>query len=68
MTDPVFKIDDLVWKHGTYSGLGTVRGVTSLPDGTWRYLVGHKIEGGRGEFLHVYTIHNIRRLLHGEAP
>ncbi len=53
--DKKFNVNDHVWKQGTaYSGPGIVRGVVHLLNGT-RYLVGHKIEGGEGEFLHIYS-------------
>lgn len=56
-----FEIGQLVYKWtGDYSGPGRVRGITALPDGKLRYLVGHRIEGGTGEFLHVYAEGNLR--------
>ena len=61
MADPQFKIGDAVFKHtGDYTGPGIVRGVTVLPGGKLRYLVGHVIEGGEGEFLHIYNQGNLR--------
>jgi hypothetical protein len=58
---PKFEIGQLVYKWtGDYGGPGRVRGITVLPDGKLRYLVGHRIEGGKGEFLHVYAAGNLR--------
>lgn len=39
---------------GSYGGPGIVRGHAVTEKGETRYLVGHRIEGGYGEFLHVY--------------
>ncbi len=61
MNEFKFQIGDKVYKHtGDYRGPGVVRGVTTLPNHKPRYLVGHKIEGGDGEFLHVYAAYNLR--------
>ena len=58
---PKFEIGQLVYKWtGDYNGPGRVRGIAYLPDGKIRYLVGHRIEGGEGEFLHVYAAGNLR--------
>jgi hypothetical protein len=58
-----FEVGQLVYKHtGGYGGRGIVRGVTVLPSRQVRYLVGHKIEGGFGEFLHVYAEGNLREV------
>jgi len=62
-TDVKFQIGDRVYKWtGDYGGPGTVRGIAKLNNGKVRYLVGHKIEGGEGEFLHVYAEGNLREL------
>ena len=45
---------------GSYGGPGIVRGYAEAEIGSPRYLVGHQIEGGYGEFLHVYPIDMIR--------
>jgi hypothetical protein len=56
-----FEIGQLVEKWtGDYTGPGRVRGVSVLENGKVRYLVGHRIEGGHGEFLHVYSSGNLR--------
>lgn len=56
-----FRIGDRVFKWtGDYTGPGTVRGISKLPNGKTRYLVGHTIVGGTGEFLHVYASGNLR--------
>lgn len=61
MSEPKYQIGDAVFKWtGDYTGPGIVRGITKLPTGKTRYLVGHKIEGGAGEFLHVYAEGNLR--------
>jgi hypothetical protein len=60
-SEPKFKIGDSVYKWtGDYTGPGVVRGISTLPSGKIRYLVGHKIEGGTGEFLHIYAEGNLR--------
>jgi len=59
--EPKFNIGQLVFKHtGDYTGPGRVRGISTLENGKLRYLVGHRIEGGTGEFLHVYAEGNLR--------
>lgn len=61
MTQPKFEIGQTVFKHtGDYTGPGVVRGISTLANGKLRYLVGHRIEGGDGEFLHVYAQGNLR--------
>lgn len=51
-----FRVGQEVYKTGTtYSGPGIVRCVYLSADGKPRYVVGHKIKGGEGEFQHVYT-------------
>ena len=58
---PKFKIGQLVEKWtADYTGPGRIRGISSLENGKIRYLVGHRIEGGTGEFLHVYAEGNLR--------
>lgn len=58
-----FQIGETVFKWtGDYTGPGVVRGASRLPNGKLRYLVGHKIEGGEGEFLHVYAEGNLRSI------
>jgi hypothetical protein len=60
---PKFEVGQLVYKWtGDYGGPGRVRGVIPLPDGKLRYLVGHRIEGGTGEFLHIYAAGNLREV------
>jgi hypothetical protein len=61
MNEFKFKIGDRVFKHtGDYTGPGIVRGVSMLPGDKPRYLVGHRIEGGTGEFLHIYAAYNLK--------
>jgi hypothetical protein len=58
---PKFKIGQWVEKWtGDFTGPGIVRGISTLASGRLRYLVGHRIEGGIGEFLHVYAEGNLR--------
>ena len=62
MPEPKFKIGDTVYKWtGDYTGPGVVRGTTVLPNGKLRYLVGHTIERGSGEFLHIHAEGNLRK-------
>ena len=56
-----FHIGQKVEKHtGDYTGPGFVRGVVFLEDGIVRYVVAHKIEGGTGSLLHLYSEANLR--------
>jgi len=58
---PKFETGQTVLKWtGDYGGPGIVRGIAGLENGKLRYLVGHRIEGGTGEFLHVYAEGNLR--------
>jgi hypothetical protein len=60
---PKFAIGQIVFKWtGDYTGPGTIRGIAGLDNGKLRYLVGHKIMGGTGEFLHVYAEGNLRNV------
>jgi len=60
---PRFKVGQTVYKHtGNYGGVGIVRGIANDTDQPLRYLVGHKIEGGFGEFYHVYAEGNLREV------
>jgi hypothetical protein len=56
MTAPkIFPIGSRVRKlGGSYGGPGIVRGHATIETGEVRYLVGHRIADGYGEFLHVY--------------
>jgi hypothetical protein len=61
MAEPKFQIGDEVFKWtGDYTGPGVVRGLAKTASGKWRYLVGHQIIDGTGEFLHVYAEGNLR--------
>lgn len=51
---------------GSYGGHGIIRGHAVTESGEARYLVGHRIEGGYGEFLHVYPPNLVRRVEGGE--
>jgi hypothetical protein len=63
MTQPKFQIGQLVYKWtGDYTGPGIVRGHAINGSGKLRYLVGHRVEGGTGEFLHVYAEGNLKPL------
>lgn len=47
---------------GDYTGPGTIEQIVSMGDGRTRYLVSHRIEGGSGTFLHIYSKSQIRPL------
>lgn len=54
-----FQIGDRVFKvTGDYHIYGEVRAVFTKADGTTRYVVEHKAEGG-GSFLHIYGRQNL---------
>lgn len=60
MLEPMFKVGDRVRKQGgDYGGPGDVIGVVFIPKGDGlqhtRYVVAHKIEGGFGYFINVYS-------------
>lgn len=58
---PKFELRQVVEKWtGNYGGPGIVRGIANDDGQPLRYLVGHKIEGGFGEFYHVYAEGNLR--------
>lgn len=62
---PRFAEGDRVFKWtGDYTGPGTVRSVSKNGKGQWRYVVGHTIVGGSGEFLHIYSEGNLRAIDH----
>jgi hypothetical protein len=51
-----FAIGDRVKKiNGQYGGPGVVRGVFAMENKNMRYVVAHRIEGGWGEMLHIYS-------------
>jgi hypothetical protein len=59
--EPKFGIGQRVFKWtGDYTGPGIVRGIAFNGKGQPRYMVGHQIEAGTGEFLHVYAEGNLR--------
>lgn len=65
MADPKFSIGDPVYKWtGDYTGPGVVRGISRNGKGQIRYMVGHTVQGGHGEFLHVYAEGNLRPIDH----
>jgi hypothetical protein len=58
-----FEVGDRVEKWtGDYTGPGIVRGICRIGNDKVRYLVGHQIAGGTGEFLHIYAVGNLRKL------
>jgi hypothetical protein len=60
---PKFQEGETVYKWtGDYTGPGVVRSVGQNGKGQWRYVVGHTIDGGTGEFLHIYSEGNLRPL------
>lgn len=56
MTEPAFKVGDLVEKFGgKYGGPGRVVSVSEdMGGGYWLYGVAMKVEGGYGECVHVF--------------
>jgi hypothetical protein len=62
MSDRKFEIGDPVEKHaGEYGGPGEVVGHFEVKAGAWRYNVAHRIEGGFGRLIHIYSENQIRR-------
>lgn len=58
---PKYEVGQTVTKWtGNYGGPGIVRGIANDTNQPLRYLVGHTIEGGFGEFYHVYAEGNLR--------
>jgi hypothetical protein len=58
----MFKVGDEVVKTGSkdgYDGPGIVVAVFKNWMGQVRYVVGHKIDGGRGLFYHIYSVRDI---------
>lgn len=63
MKEPKFEVRQSVYKHtGNYGGPGIVRGIANDDGQPLRYLVGHTIAGGFGEFFHVYAEGNLREI------
>jgi hypothetical protein len=57
----MYVVDDEVEKiGGQYGGPGVIKAVISLNDGNIRYIVSHKIEGGWGQLLHIYSPQQIK--------
>lgn len=53
---PKFFIGEQVLKvGGGYGGPGLVKSVFQMSPGVWRYNIAHKIEGGYGMFIHIYS-------------
>lgn len=64
---PKFKVGQFVYKErGNYGGPGIVRGTIVMSGGSLRYIVGHMIADGYGEFLHIYSQGDLRPL--GDTP
>jgi len=64
--EPKFRVGQQVEKWpGNYGGPGTVRGIAHDKGQPLRYIVGHKIEGGFGEFFHIYAEGNLREVANG---
>jgi hypothetical protein len=56
-----FALHDKVWKAGAgYEGPGAVVAVFKSWMGDHRYVVEHRIAGGRGMFYHVYSAKELR--------
>ena len=61
MRQPKYRVGQLVEKWtGQYGGPGRVRGIANEDGQPLRYIVGHRIEGGFGEFYHIYAEGNLR--------
>ncbi len=68
-TPAKFHVGDTVFKWtGDYTGPGIVRGVSQNGKGQWRYIVGHTVAGGQGEFLHIYSEGNLRAVDYSDPP
>lgn len=62
ISNALFRIGDRVEKFtGDYSAFGEVRAVFTLDNGSLRYVVEHKAEGG-GSFCHIYSEKNLRKI------
>ena len=63
MRQPKYRVGQLVEKWtGQYGGPGRVRGIAQDDGQPLRYVVGHRIEGGFGEFYHIYAEGNLREV------
>lgn len=45
-----------------YTGPGIERGRICASEGSLRIIVGHKILGGQGEFLHIYAFNQLQEI------
>lgn len=60
---PRLQIGDDVEKYGgSYGGPGRIVSKFPVNETEWRYIVSHKIEGGYGKLLHIYTEGQLRKL------
>lgn len=61
-----FGLGDRIFKRGQgYEGPGEVVAVFKTWMGDYRYVVAHRIAGGRGFFYHVYAAAQLERDPHG---
>jgi hypothetical protein len=64
-----FRAGDSVYKSGAgYAGPGEVVVAFLGKDGHPRYVVAHRIEGGRGEFYHIYGEAQLSAFKQGDEP
>ena len=58
-----FPIGSKVEKYkGDYGGPGVVKNVFEIAPNVHRYVVAHRIEGGYGELLHIYSEGQLRSI------
>jgi hypothetical protein len=63
-----FALNDRVYKRGTgYEGPGAVVAVFKTWMGDYRYVVEHRIAGGRGHFYHIYSARELEKI-NGDDP
>jgi hypothetical protein len=63
MNLPRLQIGDDVEKFGgSYGGPGRIVSKFPVNENEWRFIVSHKIEGGYGKLLHIYTAGQLRKL------
>jgi hypothetical protein len=66
MTTIRFGLGDRVYKRGAgYEGPGEVVAVFKTWMGDYRYVVGHRVAGGRGQFYHIYSAKQLTKDPHG---
>ena len=57
-----FNLEDTVYKRGTgYEGPGVIKAIFKTWMGDHRFVVEHRIAGGRGFFYHIYSAKELER-------